>query len=170
MLSLAFILLFLSFSLSLTYNWPQWSFRWLFAHTCYLSPLLCLSAPHFFLRESRKLELRKAEGGLVPEDAMISWVLNSKFWSCRAVFPGGLEITAGVKLDINALWFKSFCVHKPGVTLATWHNGVHAETSKCSLSGEGIEAFQIIPLKNSSSWCLFDFVIHIPSIQAKWLC
>lgn len=92
-----------------------------------------------------------------------------KLWSWRDVFPGRAEIMAGMKLDINALWFQS--VHKPRVTVATWHNEVCTlKTSKCSLSGDGIEAFQIIPLKNSSSWCLFDFVLHIQSIQAKCLC
>lgn len=41
-----------------------------------------------------ELELRRAEGGLVPEGAVITWILSLKTW---AVFPGGFEITVGVE-------------------------------------------------------------------------
>lgn len=50
--------------------------------------------------------------------AIIS-VLSLKIW---AVFPGGFEITRGVKLTIMHCGFESFCIHKPGVTVATRHN------------------------------------------------
>lgn len=74
---------------------------------------------------SRKAERWKQErhvGGLIPEDTMICWVFSLKFWSWRLAFPGELEIAADMKLDINALWFKSLCAHKPGVIVVTWHN------------------------------------------------